>query len=48
MGVLGSDLKSWAWLLAIILEQVEVLVAVTDDAQKKKQTVKEVEGMANI
>lgn len=44
----AATLRSWTWLLATIVNQVELVVAVTKDAREKKQTEQEVEGMANI
>ena len=44
----AATLKSWAWLLAKILEKLELSVAATKDAQEKKQTEQEVEGMADV
>jgi hypothetical protein len=44
----AATLRTWAWLLAKILEQIELSVAATKDAQEKKQTEKEVEEMTNV
>ena len=44
----AATLRSWVWLLATIINQVELLVAVTKGAREKKLTEKEVEGMANM
>jgi hypothetical protein len=45
-----ATLKSWAWLLATILYQIELQVAETSlrKAQEKNQTEQEIKGMANI
>jgi hypothetical protein len=43
-----TTLRSWAWLLATILKELELSVAATKCAREKKQTEQEVEGMANI
>ena len=44
----AATLRSWTWLLATIVNQVELVVAATKGAREKKQTEQEVEGMANI
>jgi hypothetical protein len=44
----AATLRSWAWLLATILEQLELSVAATKDAREKKQTKQAVEGIASI
>jgi len=38
----AATLRSWAWFLATILEQLELSVAATKDAREKKQTEQEV------